>query len=134
MGTEDEVIQRVLRQAKTIAVIGLSSDASKPSAYVAAYLQRAGYRIIPVNPTAQTLLGERVYASLAEVNQPVDLVDVFRPPAACPDVARQAVAIGAKALWLQSGIVSPEAEQIARAGGLAVVMDRCAMVEHRRWC
>lgn len=132
MKDEEEVIGRVLREAKTVAVVGLSSDPSKPSAYVAAYLQQAGYRIIPVNPTAERLLGERVYPALEDVDQPVDLVDVFRPPAACAEVARQAVAIGAKAIWLQSGIISEEAAEIARAGGLEVIMDRCTMVEHRR--
>jgi uncharacterized protein len=132
MSNSDETITRILRGAKTVAVVGLSSDPTKPSAYVAEYLQRAGYRIIPVNPTADRLLGEPVYPSLADVKEPVDLVDVFRPPAACPEVARQAVAMGAKALWLQSGIISEEAAEIARKGGLEVVMDRCTMVEHRR--
>lgn len=125
-----EVIDRILRSARTIAVVGLSTDPTKASARVASYLQHAGYRIVPVHPTADTLLGERVYRSVAEIGTPVDVVNVFRPAAECPAIARQAVEIEAKALWLQSGIVSDEAAATARAAGLEVVMDRCLMVEH----
>lgn len=120
-----------LRAARTIAVVGASTDPAKPGGYVAAYLQQAGYRIIPVHPTASTILGQPVQPNLAGIRERVDLVDVFRPAAEAPALARQAVAMGARVLWLQSGIVSEEAAEIARAGGLAVVMDRCTMVEHR---
>lgn len=123
-------IDEILRTVRTVAVVGLSTDPIKASARVASYLQHAGYRIIPVHPTADTLLGERVYRSVVTIEEPVDLVNVFRPAAECPDIARQAVTIGARALWLQSGIVSEEAAEVARAGGLSVVVDRCIMVEH----
>lgn len=128
----DSDLKRILATAKTIAVVGCSADPGKASHEVAAYLQAQGYRTIPVNPRGGTILGETVYPDLASIPFPVDLVDVFRPPADCPGVARQAVAIGAKTLWLQLGIVSDEAATIARAGGLAVVMDRCTLIEHRR--
>lgn len=128
----DPDLKRILTAAKTIAVVGCSADPAKASHEVAAYLQARGYRIIPVNPRGGTILGETVYPDLGAIPVPVDLVDVFRPPADCPAVARQAVAIGAKTLWLQLGIVSAEAAEIAAAGGLAVVMDRCALIEHRR--
>lgn len=118
--------------ARTIAVVGLSTDPTKPSARVAAYLQRAGYRIYPVHPTADTLLGEQVYRSVTEIPAPIDVVEVFRPADEAPEWARQAVAAGAGLLWLQSGIVNEAAARLARAGGVEVVMDRCAMVEHRR--
>lgn len=124
------LIDEILKKSRTIAVVGLSTDPLKASARVASYLQHAGYRIIPVHPTADTLLGERVYRSVVEIAEPVDLVDVFRPAAECPAIARQAVTVDARALWLQSGIVSEEAAKIAREAGLRVVMDRCAMTEH----
>ncbi|HEY0969326.1 MAG TPA: CoA-binding protein [Opitutaceae bacterium] len=128
----DPDLKRILTTAKTIAVVGCSADPTKASHEVAAYLQAQGYRIIPVNPRGGIILGEPVYPDLASIPFPVDLVDVFRPPSDCPEVARQAVAIGAKTLWLQLGIVSDEAADIARGGGLAVVMDRCTLIEHRR--
>ena len=128
----DPDLKHVLSAAKTIAVFGCSADPSKASYQVAAYLQAEGYRMVPVNPRGGVILGETVYPDLASIPFPVDLVDVFRPPADCPPVAEQAVAIGAKTLWLQLGIVSAEAEAIAAAGGLAVVMDRCTLIEHRR--
>jgi predicted CoA-binding protein len=128
----DDELGRILREARTIAVVGLSADPEKPSHEVAAYLQAHGYRIIPVNPRGGVILGETVYADLRAVPEPVDLVDVFRPAAACPDIARAAVAVEAKALWLQLGIVNEEAAALARAAGLAVVMDRCTLREHRR--
>lgn len=122
----------LLKDARTVAVVGCSADPTKASHEVAAYLQAQGYRIIPVSPRGGTILGEAVYPDLRAIPVAVDLVDVFRPPADCPEVARQAVAIGAKVLWLQRGIVSAEAAAIATAGGLAVVMDRCTLVEHRQ--
>lgn len=127
------MIQRILRETKTIAVVGLSKDPHKASHAVAAYLQRSGYRIIPVNPTVTgTLLGEPVYPTLLDIPDEVavDVVDVFRGARHGPTIARQAVEIGAKVLWLQVGIVSEEAAEIAGDAGLDVVMDRCLKVEH----
>ena len=132
MISADDELRRILREARTIAVVGLSADPEKPSHEVAAYLQAHGYRIVPVNPRGGVILGEAVYAELRAVPEPIDLVDVFRPAAACLEVAREAVAVRAKALWLQLGIVNDEAAALARAAGLAVVMDRCTLREHRR--
>lgn len=132
MNSTDHDLLRILTSTKTIAVVGCSAEPAKASHEVAAYLQARGYRIVPVNPRGGTILGEPVYPDLTAVPVPIDLVDVFRPAAECADVARQAVAIGAKALWLQLGIVNEEAARLAREAGLAVVMDRCTLVEHRR--
>jgi hypothetical protein len=126
-------IQAILRRARTIAVVGLSPNELRPSNFVGFYLQRHGYRIVPVNPREESILGERSYASLADVPDHVDVVDVFRAPDAVPEIAEQAVAIGAGALWLQFGVLSPEGAEIAKRGGLDVVMDRCLKVEHARW-
>ncbi len=125
-------IEQILRESKTIAVVGLSNDPSRPSYGIAMALQRYGYRIIPVNPKETQILGETVYANLADIPVPVDLVNVFRRPQQAPAVVHEAVAIGAKAVWLQSDIISEEAEAIAMAAGLDFVMDRCIMVEHRK--
>ncbi|WP_410648069.1 CoA-binding protein [Amycolatopsis sp. cmx-4-54] len=118
----------ILAGSKTIAVVGLSRDPAKASHGVAAVLQAHGFRIIPVHPTADELLGEKAYRSLTDIPEPVDLVDVFRPSEDTPPIAEQAVAIGAKALWLQQGIVSAESRRIAEEGGLAYVEDRCTAV------
>ena len=118
----------VLASAKTIAVVGASRDPRKAGGSVPEGLQRRGFRIIPINPFADELFGERVYRSLADVPEKVDLVDVFRPSGDAPDIARQAVAIGAKALWLQEDIRSEEARRIAEAGGLDYVEDECTAV------
>ena len=126
------VILKVLRSARTVAIVGLSKDALRPSNFIGFYLKRHGYKIVPVNPREQEILGERSYPSLSDIPFPVDIVDVFRRPDAVPDIAREAVAIGAKALWLQFGVISPEGAGIAAAGGLDVVMDRCMKVEHAR--
>ncbi len=126
-------IQRVLREAKTIAVVGLSGNALRPSYFVAFYLQRHGYRVIPVNPREKEVLGEKSYASLREVPVPVDIVDVFRAPDALPGIAEDAVAIGAKTLWCQFGVINEAGTRIAERGGLAVVVDRCIKVEHARY-
>lgn len=126
-------IQSVLHRMRTIAVVGLSSNALRASHFVGFYLQRHGYRIVPVNPRESSVLGERAYASLRDVPQPVDVVDVFRDPSAVPAIAADAVAIGAKALWLQFGVLSPDGAEIAQRGGLAVVMDRCLKIEHARY-
>ena len=116
---------RIYAEATTIAVVGASGDPSKPAHRIPRYLQRQGYRILPVNPRGGELLGEKVARSLAELDEPVDVVEVFRPAAEAPGIAREAVEIGAKVLWLQLGIESQEAKQVAEAAGLTVVMDRC---------
>lgn len=123
-----DLAERALRAAGTIAVVGLSRDPRKEAHSVPATLHAAGFRIIPVNPSAGELLGQKVYRSLEDIPEPVDLVDVFRPAAEAPGIARQAVAIGAKTLWLQEGIVSPQARRIAEDGGLTYVEDRCIAV------
>ncbi|HET6566555.1 MAG TPA: CoA-binding protein [Rhodothermales bacterium] len=130
-----DVIRRVLRDTRTIAMVGLSSHAQKASHFVATYLQYEGYRVIPVNPNVDELLGERAYPDLLSIPADirVDLVDVFRPANEAPEIARQAVEIGAKALWLQLRIVSLEAAAIAEEGGLDVVMDKCVKMEHGRY-
>jgi predicted CoA-binding protein len=123
-----DLAERALATANTIAVVGLSRNPAKAAHAVAANLQRAGFRIIPVHPSANELLGEKVYRSLTDIPEPVDLVDVFRPAPEAPGIARQAVAIGAKTLWLQQDIVSPEARRIATEAGLDYVEDRCTAV------
>lgn len=126
------VILGALRAARTIAIVGLSKDPLRPSNFIGFYLKRHGYRIVPVNPREPEILGERSYASLTDIPFPVDIVDVFRRPDAVPDIARAAVAIGAKTLWLQFGVISPDGAAIAESGGMDVVMDRCMKVEHAR--
>jgi predicted CoA-binding protein len=122
---EDAELRSLLGSWRTVAVVGASSDPSRPSHRVMRYLQSNGYRVIPVNPNEDEVLGERAYPSLLEVPEPVDVVDVFRRAEHTPEVAEQAVLIGAKAFWLQEGIVNDEARRIAEAGGLAVVMGLC---------
>jgi predicted CoA-binding protein len=126
-------IQRVLREAKTIAVVGLSSNTLRASHFVGFYLKRHGYRVIPVNPREKEILGEKSYASLRDVPAPVDIVNVFRAPDAVPGIAKDAAAIGAKCLWCQFNVISEEGARIAEEGGLIVVMDRCIKVEHARY-
>jgi hypothetical protein len=125
-------IRALVLGARTVAIVGLSPDPLRPSNFVGTYLQRHGYRVIPVNPRVPEILGERSYASLGEIPDEIDVVDVFRAPAAVPAIAEEAVAAGAGALWLQFGVISPEGAEIARRGGLCVVMDRCMKVEHAR--
>jgi uncharacterized protein len=115
---------------KTIAVVGASADPTKAAHVIPRYLQSQGYRILPVNPRGGELFGERVFRSLAEIDVPVDVVDVFRPAEEAPELARQAIAIGAKVLWLQVGIESDEAQRLAEAGRLTVVMNRCMGATH----
>jgi len=126
-------IQRVLLSAKTIAVVGLSGNALRASYFVGFYLQRHGYRVIPVNPKESEILGEQCYASLKDVPGKVDIVNVFRAPSALPGIATQAVAIGAGCLWTQFGVINEDGARIAEQAGLAVVMDRCIKVEHARY-
>jgi len=126
-------VQRVLHGAKTIAVVGLSKNELRASYFVGFYLKRHGYRVIPVNPREPEILGEQSFESLTEVPEPIDIVNVFRAPDALPDIAKEAVAIGAKSLWCQFTVVNEEGARIAEAGGLSVVMDRCIKVEHARY-
>jgi predicted CoA-binding protein len=126
-------IRRVLAESRTIAVVGLSSEPQKASQFVASYLQHVGYRIVPVNPRGGRILGETVYPDLAAVPGALDLVVLFRPPAEAPGFARQAVALGARALWLQLRIVNFEAAELALGAGLDVIMDKCIKMEHGRF-
>jgi len=127
-----DVVAQILRGGKTIAVVGLSSNPMRASHEVAAYLKNAGYRIIPVNPNEPEVLGEKAYARLEDVPEPVDIVDVFRRAEEVPAVAGSAIKIKAKVLWMQLGIENAEAAERARAAGLVVVEDSCLMVEHKR--
>jgi predicted CoA-binding protein len=125
-----ETIATLLREAKTIAVVGLSSNPERPSYSVAQYLQKHGYRVIPVNPTETEVLGEKSFASLKDIPEYVDIVDVFRRSEFVPEIADHAIEIGARALWLQMGVIHEEAAQKAKAAGLTVVMDQCIAVDH----
>jgi predicted CoA-binding protein len=127
------MIQRVLHNARTIAVVGLSANQLRPSNFVGFYLKRHGYRVIPVNPRETEILGEVSYPSLSEVPEPVDVVDVFRAPDALPTIAGEAVAIDAGALWCQFGVINAEGTRIAEEGGLDVIVDRCLKIEHARY-
>jgi len=128
----EETIKRILREAKTIAVVGMTSRKSRAGYYVPAYLQQAGYRIVPVNPYQEEILGEKAYPDLYSVPEPVDLALLFRRPENVPPHVEEAIETGAGAVWMQLGIVNEEAAERARAAGLDVVMDACMMVEHRR--
>lgn len=125
-------IRGLLRSARTIAVVGLSDKLDRDSYGVSAYLQRQGYRIIPVNPGVQQVLGEKSYASLKEVPERVDIVDIFRKPDAIPAIVDEAIAIGAKAVWMQLGLAHNAAAEKARDAGLAVIMNKCIKIEHAR--
>jgi predicted CoA-binding protein len=126
-------IQRILNSAKTIAVVGLSNNELRASYFVGYYLKRHGFRVIPVNPRESGILGETCFPSLRDIPEPVDVVNVFRAPDAVPGIARDAVHIGASALWCQFGVISPEGMRIAEDGGLSVVADRCIKIEHARY-
>jgi uncharacterized protein len=128
---EPEIIRQMLA-ARTIAVIGLSDDPTKASHYVSLAMQRAGHRILPVNPALETVLGEKSYPSLSALPEKPDLVNVFRLPKFIPAIVDEMIALGLKALWVQQGIVNLEAAAKAEAHGVRVVMDRCIMVESRR--
>lgn len=126
-------IQQVLNTAKTIAIVGLSNNELRASYFVGYYLKRHGYRVVPVNPRATEILGEPSHASLLEVPESVDIVNVFRAPDALPEIAQQAVQIGAGALWCQFGVINETGATTAEDGGVAVIMDRCLKVEHARY-
>jgi predicted CoA-binding protein len=125
-------LRRILAQSRTIAVVGLSQHWYRPSYFAAKYLQEHGYRVVPVNPTVEAVLGETSYPHVAAIPDAVDVVDCFRKPGEMPALAREAVAKGAKVLWMQLGIRSDEAAAIASEAGLDVVMDRCMKIEHGR--
>ena len=125
-------IEALLRSSRTIAVVGLSARRFRPSYGVAEYLQRAGYRIIPVNPLETEILGEKCYPDLESIPEKVDIVDIFRRPEHVPDLVESAIRIGARAVWMQEDVVHEEAARRAAAAGLEVVMDRCILKDHRR--
>jgi len=129
---DDENVREILRGKKLIAMVGASSNPERPSNHVLEYLLNAGYVVYPVNPKDEQLFGQKVYRSLHDIPVPVDIVDVFRNSDQAPEVALEAVAIGAKVLWMQEGVVSEEAREIALKAGLQVVMNRCMLKEHRR--
>jgi hypothetical protein len=125
-------IPELLRSAKTIAVVGLSSNRKRPSYSVSEYMQKAGYRIVPVNPGEIEVLGERAYASLEAVPERIDIVDVFRRSEFVAEIVESAIRVGARAVWMQEGVSDAAAAARARAAGLVVVMDRCILKEHRK--
>jgi hypothetical protein len=125
-------ISEILRVCRTIAVVGLSAKRYRPSYGVAEYMQRAGYRIIPVNPHETEVLGEKCYPDLESVPGPIDIVDIFRRSEFVPEIVEAAIRKGAKAVWMQEGVIDEEAARRAREAGLEVVMDRCILKDHRR--
>ena len=126
-------IQRVLHNAKTVAIVGLSKNELRASYFVGYYLKRHGYRVIPVNPRETEILGEKTFKSLADVPVALDIVNVFRAPDALPAIAAEAVAVHAGNMWCQFGVINSDAARIAEAGGVSVIMDRCIKVEHARY-
>ena len=132
MADDNISLRRILRSCRTVAVVGLSAEWHRPSYFAASYLQGKGYRIVPVNPRYDSILGERCYARLEDIPFAVDMVDVFRKAADVPPIAASAVAIGARCLWQQLGVVNLEADALVRAAGLDSVMDRCVKIEHAR--
>ena len=132
MADDIPTLRRILRSARTIAVVGLSAEWHRPSFFAAKYMQEHGYRIVPVNPRYTEVLGERCHASLETIKVPVDIVDVFRRTEDVLPIARQAIAIGAKCLWQQIGVKNLEAARLASEASLDVVMDRCVKIEHAR--
>ncbi len=130
MLTNFKEVEFILKNSKTIAVVGLSPKETRPSNQVARYLQDVGYRIIPVNPGQTEILGETCYAGLLDIPEPVDVVDIFRRPEEVLPVVEQAIQIRAKAVWMQEGIINEEAAELARSRGLKVIMDRCMKIDH----
>jgi predicted CoA-binding protein len=129
---EAQEITEILKNYRVVAVVGLSADPERPSYRVAEYLKQHGYRIIPVNPGCQEILGEKCYHSLKDIPFPVEVVDIFRKVEAIPAIVEEAIQVGARAVWMQLGLVQPESAQTARDAGLKVVMDHCLKVEHTR--
>ncbi|KPF59929.1 CoA-binding protein [beta proteobacterium AAP51] len=132
MADDIPTLRRILKNCRTIAVVGLSAEWHRPSYFAAKYLQQHGYRIVPVNPKYAQVLGETCYARLEDIPVPVDMVDVFRKPEDLPPIAASAVAIGAKCLWQQLGVMNLQADALAREAGLESVMNRCVKIEHAR--
>lgn len=130
--TDIPTLRRILKESHTIAVVGLSENWYRPSFFAAKYLKDHGYRIIPVNPASTEILGEKCYPTITDIPEPVDVVDCFRKPKDIPPIAEEAIAIGAKVLWMQLGIVNEASAEIAREAGLEVVMDHCIKIEHAR--
>ena len=130
---ESERIADLLRNSKTIAVVGLTDSPIRPSFGVSSYMQSQGYRIIPVNPNVTESLGEKAYASLLDVPEKIDIVNIFRRPQAVPEVVDQAIQLKVPAIWMQEGVVNEAAAEKARAAGIFVVMDRCILKEHMRY-
>lgn len=131
-GVNDDALRKTLIDSRTIATVGFSNNPKKPGYYVPQYMMDKGYRVIPVNPSIQEILGQKAYPDLLSIPEPVDMVQIFRAPSEVPAVVEQAIQIGAKVIWMQIGAVNPEAGQRASDAGLAVVMDRCLMIEHKR--
>jgi predicted CoA-binding protein len=128
----DEEARKVMERYKTVAVVGLSSNPEKPSHFVPKYLKEHGYAVIPVNPMAKgEILGQKVYAGLKEIPQKIEMVDIFRPSKDVPPIVEDAIAIGAKVIWMQEGIVNNAAAERAKAAGLTVIMDKCMMKIHK---
>jgi predicted CoA-binding protein len=132
MADDISTLRRILKSCHTIAVVGLSAEWHRPSFFAGKYMQAKGYRIVPVNPRYQSILGERCFAKLEDIPFKVDMVDVFRKPADLPPIAASAVAIGATCLWQQLGVTNAEADALARTAGMDSVMDRCVKIEHAR--
>ncbi len=132
MSATAEAINAIFTACKTIAIVGLSDNPARPSYGVARYLQQQGFRIIPVNPTLTEVLGEKCYANLRDVPDKIDMVDCFRRSEEMLPIAKDAVAIGATCLWMQIGVINHEAEKVAKAAGLKVVLDKCTKIEHQR--
>lgn len=130
--TKDSDIRKLLATAKTIAVVGLSPDPSRPSYEVSTYLQAQGYKIIPVRPGGGEILGEKTYASLLEIPFPIDIVDIFRKTEFIPEIVKEALKIKPKAIWMQLGISHTQAAKQASDAGISVIEDRCMLIEHRR--
>jgi len=128
----DDDLKKLLQEVSSIAVVGISADPAKPSNRVASYLKQHGYHIIPVNPAAEEILGEKCYPDLKSIPEPIDVVDVFRRPEFLPPIADEAVAVGAKVLWMQEGVTNEEAAKKAESGGLTVIQDACMLKEHSR--
>jgi predicted CoA-binding protein len=125
-------IHEILKNSRTIAVVGLSSNPARPSNGVSEYMKRSGYRIIPVNPNEREVLGEKSYARLEDVPERIDIVNVFRRPEHAPEIVESAIRVGAKSVWLQEGVIHEQAANRAREAGLDVVMDKCILKEHRK--
>ena len=133
MRLESDRIADLLRNSKTIAVVGLTDSPMRPSFGVSSYMQSRGYRIIPVNPNVPESLGEKAYASLLDVPEKIDIVNIFRRPEAVPEIVDQAIELKVPAIWMQEGVVNEAAAEKARAAGIFVVMDRCILKEHMRY-